>query len=358
MKGNAMNNISFSPPNILIVDDVNANLVVLSEIIRSSGYIARPVTSATQAVSAIDSLIPNLILLDISMPEIDGFVFCSMLKKNASTRDIPIIFISALNSKEDKMKGFRLGAVDYISKPFEVEEVTMRINTHLRMHKIQQELEIYNKKLYKIINDQIKKIYEEQKNLINALAKICTVRDGSIKVHMERVGHNSRIVAMSLQLSAKYRGTITNSFIDTIEQAAYLHDIGKITISDTIMLSTDNLNSKENETIKSHTTIGAEILEDIYSLNVQNDFIKMAIEIAKYHHEEWAGTGYPSGISGTAIPLSARIVAVVDAYDMLINSKTSFSHEVSMDTINNGSGTKFDPEIVAVFNKIQSQLKK
>ncbi|MDF2944310.1 MAG: response regulator receiver modulated metal dependent phosphohydrolase [Herbinix sp.] len=356
-----MDNISYSSPNILVVDDVSANLVVLSEIIRNAGYIARPVTNANQAVSAIEALTPNLILLDVSMPEINGFVFCAMLKKNANTRDIPVIFISALNSQEDKIKGFQLGAVDYISKPFEVEEVTLRINTHLKMYKMQQELEIYNKKLYKIINDQIRKIYEEQKNVVQALTIMCSLKDDGKTMHMERVGKNSRLLAMSLQLSAKYREIISNSFVDTIETAACLHDIGKMAISDAIIFKSGGLTVAEKEIIRTHTTFGANILEEIYSYNENNEFIKMAIDIVKYHHERWNGTGYPAGISGTAIPLSARIVSVIDVYDSLISKKSyrpEYSHEMSMHIINDGSGILFDPDIVNVFNKIQSQLKK
>ena len=142
-------------PNILIVDDVSANLVLLSEIIKSAGYVPRPVISVKQALAAINQKSPHIILLDITMPEINGFDFCSMLKADVKTRDIPIIFISALDSVEDKIKGFKLGAVDYIAKPFEKEEVTLRLDTHLKIYKMQQELETYNKKLHKVVNTQI-----------------------------------------------------------------------------------------------------------------------------------------------------------------------------------------------------------
>lgn len=353
-----MENLPFSPPNILVLDDVNANLVVLAEIIRNAGYIARLVTSARQAVNAIEALPPNLILMDISMPEIDGFVFCSMLKKNANTRDIPVIFISALNSAEDKIKGFRAGAVDYISKPFETEEVTLRINTHLQMHKMQQELEVYNKKLYKIINDQICKLYEEQKNVINALVKLAERKDTERAIHLEMVAKNSKLLAISLQMSPQFRNKITNSFIDAIELAAPLHDIGKLIISDSIIGRKDKT-AEGIELMKTHTTVGAGILEEIYSTNEHNDFLKLAISIAKNHHERWDGSGYPSGIKGEDIPLSARIVSVVNVYDNLINDYgQAYSHEKSMELINEDAGYGFDPEIVSIFNKIQHQLKK
>ncbi len=357
-----MENMSFSPPNILVVDDVNANLAVLTEMIRKAGYIARPVTSARQAVSAIEALLPNLILLDISMPEIDGFVFCSMLKKNANTRDIPVIFITALNTTEDKIKGFQLGAVDFITKPFEVEEVTMRINTHLKMYKMQQELEVYNKKLYKIINDQIRKIYEGNKNVVEALAKLYTLGNDIKREHMERVGDNSRILALGLQLSPKFKEQVTNSFIDVIEKAALLHDIGMIAIESRIFTMPLSLMTKEEEALfEAHTTEGAKALEEILHLNESNEFIRMAINIAKYHHERWDGKGYPSGKVGKDIPICARIVAIVDDYDALLRGwglEEPYTPSECLEVINRNSGSLYDPDIIAVFNKVQNQLKR
>lgn len=355
-----MENLTYAVPNILVVDDINANLVVLTEMIKNAGYIARPVTGARQALSAIEALPPNLILLDISMPEMDGFEFCAVLKKNVNTRDIPIIFISALSSTEDKIKGFKLGAVDYIAKPFEVEEVTLRINTHLKIYKMQQELEIYNKKLYKIINDQIRKIYEEQKNTLHALAKLSTKRVCDNNGHLDRVGKNSKLLAMSLQLSPTYKEQISNSFIDSIELAAPLHDIGKIGISDRLLYSDRTLTPKETELIKSHTQIGADTLREIYSYNEHNDFIRMAIDIAQNHHERWDGSGYPNRRKGTEIPLSARITAIIDAYDVAFIHNTKSSENPHMDSVSfiqEGAGTQFDPDIVNIFLRIQNQLK-
>jgi putative two-component system response regulator len=355
-----MENVFYYPQNILVVDDIAANLIALTEMIRKAGFIARPVTSVKQALSAIEALTPDLILLDISMPDIDGFTFCNMLKTNANTRNIPVIFISALNSTEDKIKGFQLGAVDYIAKPFEIEEVTLRVNTHLKMHKMQKELEAYNKKLYKIINDQIKKIYDEQKNVIYALAKLLEKLDSFVPMHLDRIGLNSRILAMSLQLTPIFQDQITNSFIDAIELASLLHDIGKIELDKRILQKTE-LTQEEVEVLKTHTILGSKTLEEIFVFNKQNEFLKMAIDIAKYHHEYWNGEGFPFGIAGNNIPLSARIVSVVDNYDILIcgrYNQISHSHEDSIRMINKGAGIQFDPNIVAVFNKIQHQLKK
>jgi putative two-component system response regulator len=355
-----MENVPFSPPNILIVDDVNSNLVVLSEMLRKAGYISRPVTSARQAVNAIEALTPDLILMDISMPEIDGFLFCKMLKKNSNTRDIPVIFISALNSIEEKIKGFKVGAVDYISKPFETEEITLRINTHLQLYKMKQELEVYNKKLYKIINDQIRKLYIEQKNMVSALVLLASKSGINQSKHLDNVGKNSRLLAMSLQMSMEFKDQITNNFIDAIDLAAPLHDIGKLIISSSNIPNTADLSKKNTELMKSHTTVGAELLEEIYTMNIHNEFLKLAIEIAGCHHEQWNGCGYPKGLKGINIPLGARIVSIVNEYDRLTNGEKDgqvYSHEKSMEIINEQAGILYDPAIITVFNKIQHQLK-
>lgn len=345
--------------NILIVDDVATNLAILSEIIKKAGYVARPVTSVSQAVKAIEAKLPNLILLDITMPETDGFEYCTMLKKNPVTRDIPIIFISALNSSEDKIKGFKLGAVDFIAKPFESEEVTMRINTHIKIYKMQSEIELYNKKLHKLVNDQIKKINDGHKNIIHALAKLAEARDDVVGNHTSNVGKNARILAMSLQLSPKFENVIGNDFIDEIESAASLHDIGKIRIPDRVLLKPGKLDEEEWAIMKTHADIGACTLEDIYKYNDENAFIRMAIDIARYHHERWDGTGYPSGKRGEEIPLAARITSVVDVYDTLMGQrcyKEFYTVEDSLRIMNEESGKAFDPDIINVFNKVYKQF--
>lgn len=347
--------------NVLIVDDITSNLIILTEMIKSAGYIARPVTSAKQALAAIKINMPQLILLDISMPDMDGYEFCELLKKDVRTRDIPIIFISAMNSVEDKIKGFKLGAVDFISKPFELEEVTLRVNTHLKIYKMQQELEIYNKRLHKMVNDQIKKITEEEKKFIYSLARLSEMKEDVKGVHLRNVGRNCKILAMSLQFSPKFEKEIRNSFVDAIEIAAPLHDIGKIAISDTILLKKGPLTKEEMEVVKTHTTTGADILTEIHDMNEYNDFLKMAIEIAHFHHEKWNGKGYPEGLKGEEIPLSARIMSVIDVYDALTSEKcykSAYSHEKSMEIINEEAGRSFDANIIEVFNKIQNQIKR
>lgn len=308
--------------NVLIVDDITSNLVILAEMIKSAG---------------------------------------ELLKKDVKTRDIPIIFISAMNTMEDKKRGFELGAVDFISKPFELEEVTIRVNNHLKIYQMQQELEGYNRRLHKMVNDQIKRIEEEEKNFIFALAKLAELKENTDGIHLRNISRNSKLLAMSLQFSPKFEKESSNSFVETIEIAAGLHDIGKIGLSDQILLKPGPLTAEERKVIETHSELGAKTLQELYAMNGHNEFLKMAIEIAQYHHERWDGGGYPYGLKGKEIPLSARIVAVVDVYDALVGErcyKKPYTHEESVRIINEEAGSHFDPDIIEVFNKIQNQLQK
>ena len=346
--------------NILIVDDTTSNLVILAEMIKSIGYIARPVTSVKQALSAIAVKKPQLILLDISMPEIDGFDFCEILKQDPTMKDVPIIFISALNSTEDKVKGFKLGAVDFISKPFELEEITLRINTHLKIFQMQNELKVHNKRLFKMFSDQVKKVTEEQKQLIYSLTKLVESRDDLEGEHVENVGKFCKLLSLSLQFSPKFEKKITASFMDSIAMAAPLHDIGKLKIRDEIVLKKGSLTEDEMEIMKTHTTCGAESLKEVYDNN-QNEYLKMAIEIANYHHEKWDGTGYPCGLKEEEIPLAARIVSIVDVYDVLTSKRCyreAYSHEEAIAIMQEESGKMFDPNMMEVFLKIQKRFRK
>ena len=346
--------------NILIVDDVPANLMILSDMIKDLGYIPHPVISVKKAQEAVEKKLPNLILLDISMPDITGFEYCTMLKNDVKTRDIPVIFISALDAMEDRVKGFRLGAVDYISKPFEKEEVNVRLATHLKIYQMQQELENYNRRLYKMVNDQMRMVAEEQKNILRALANLVEAKGDEPGNHIQMIGTNSRLLAMSLQFSPKFDKQITASFIDEIELAAQLHDIGFIAISDNVRFKEEDLTEDEWNALKTHAETGAKHLEEIYRQGSKNDFMKMAIDIARYHHENWDGSGYPYGLSGEDIPLAARIVKVVDCYDVLNRNRCyrpAFSLEESLEIMHRETGQQFDPSIMEIFEKVQKQLK-
>lgn len=350
-----------STANVLIVDDVEYNLVILEEMVKSLGYEARPIDSAKRALAAIHQKLPQLILLDISMPDMDGYEFCEFLKKDVRTREIPIIFISAMDTMEDKKKGFDLGAVDFITKPFELEEVTARVTTHLKIYQMKQEQAETNRRLHKMVNDQIRRIQEEEKNFILALAKLLELQGNTSSIHLRNVAKNCRLLSMSLQFTPKFEKEVSNSFVETIEFAALLHDIGEIGISDRILSKPGALTPEEMEIVKTHSKRGADILQELLEMNSHNECLKMAVDIARYHHERWDGSGYPEGLRGEEIPLVARIAAIVDVYSALVEERCyrpPYSHEESIRIINEGAGTLFDADIIEVFNKVQNQLQK
>lgn len=342
---------------ILVVDDVEVNLIILEEIIKNMGYEALLAQSVKEALEIISGseVLPRVILSDISMPETDGFTFCSMLKSDPYTKDIPVIFISAMDTASDLSKGFELGAVDYIPKPFEKTEVEMRISTHLKIYTMQKDLEENNRQLNLVVARQMEKLRIEQKNIMTALARLVESRENVSGSHYRNILYNSRILAEGMQLYPKFEDDVTDDFIDTIESSAGLHDIGKLMIPDHILLKNAPLDEEERRIMCTHAELGARTLMDIYEGVETNDFIDMAVDIAWYHHECWDGSGYPKVLKGTEIPLSARIVKVVDVFDAMVSErryKEPIPLEQTLAYMQEQAGVIFDPDIIRVFMRI------
>lgn len=347
--------------NILIVDDVLTSLAVMSDIVKSAGFIARPVQNVRQAMEAIEALPPDLILSDVSMPDIDGYEFCEMLKENPKTADIPVIFVSAMNDTNSRKKGYNVGAVDFIMKPFDFDEVKLRIDTQIKNLVLQRELEEYNKRLHRMMNTQIAKITDDQRHLIYGLVRLAESREDPTGSHLRNVSENAAFLAQSLQLSPEHEKHISNNFIEDIGLAAPLHDIGNLTISDRILLKRGKLTPDEMSVVRTHAEIGARTLTEVYSHNEFSRYLGMAIDIAYYHHEKWDGSGYPKGLKGKGIPISARIFSLVDVYDTLTRDKCyrdAYTHEEALKIIKSESGRSFDPSIVDIFFKIQSGIRR
>ncbi|MEI7612488.1 MAG: HD domain-containing phosphohydrolase [Betaproteobacteria bacterium] len=340
------------PPNILIVDDTPANLQVLGEILKGKGYKVRPVPNGKLALAAAESDPPDLILLDIMMPGMDGYEVCRQLKSNLKLQRIPVIFLSALQETSDKVKAFNSGGEDYISKPFHFEEVQARVSTHLALHRIQNELEQYNQNLEQLVQTQVKEISESQMATILALANLAESRDDDTGQHIERVQALCRLLATALSTYPAFSPLIDQPYIDMLFYASALHDIGKVGIPDGVLLKRGKLTEQEFELVKRHTLIGARTLDTVRKNYPKNPFINMGILVAMHHHERWDGSGYPSGLKGEGIPLPARIMAIVDVYDALVSVrcyKAAFTHEESCEIIRKGRGTQFDPVLVDVF---------
>jgi putative two-component system response regulator len=347
-------------PSILVVDDTPANLQLLASMLKERGYRTRPVPSGLLALQAALSEPPDLILLDINMPEMNGFEVCQSLKADEKLKDIPVIFISALNEVLDKVRAFAVGGVDYITKPFQFDEVQARVNTHLKLWHLQQELEKHNRQLGKLVQAQVKKISDTQMAMIFALAKLAESRDDDSGKHLDRVQAFCKKLAEGLARVPRFGRQVDAKFIENIYYASPLHDIGKVAIPDRIVLKPGKLTPEEFEVMKTHAALGADKLEAVQRQFPGNALLDMGIAIAKFHHEKWNGGGYPLGLAGEAIPLAARIMAVVDVYETLRAKrcyKDAFSHEQSVGIIVSSSETHFDPEIVKVFLDLQEEFR-
>jgi putative two-component system response regulator len=328
--------------SILIVDDETANLLYLNHLL-SPEYTVYTARSALEAIERAGDSIPDLILLDIVMPEMDGYEAIAMLKSSEKTKDIPVIFITGLSNSEDEEKGLDLGAEDYIAKPFSDSIVKLRVRNQIKI-----------KNHVRLV---IEKEISEKNNhanmaTIHALSKLAESRDDDTGAHIERTSSFCGIIAEKLLESGLYPNTVDKAFIENITRASPLHDIGKVGIMDAILLKPGRLTSDEFETMKTHVMIGYETLTSIVELHPENVFIKTGIDISRYHHEKWDGSGYMSGMSGESIPLSARIMAVSDVYDALRSErvyKKAFPHEQALEIIKEGRGRHFDPVLVDVF---------
>lgn len=340
---------------ILIVDDVEINRLVLEEIIHSMGCEPILAENGQQALDIAKEKKPKLILTDISMPDMDGYELCKALKSNKKTKDIPVIFISAYDDSTDIVAGFKLGGEDYITKPFVPEIVQVRVGVHLNLYEARNEVLEMNRRLQISVSEQLKQMEEEKKNILYALANMATKNSHYEQGHMDRLKYNCRMLAQGMQLSPLFEDKISDVYIDTIELAAPLFDIGKLGIPKEILQKKTGLTEEETAIIQSHAEMGAQLLKDLHVNNDYNDFIRISIDVAHYHHEHWDGSGYPCGLKQNEIPLAAQIVAIMDAYCTLTGSKGD-GREQALEEMGRDAGVKYNPDIYEICCKISRQL--
>ncbi len=346
---------------VFIVDDMEVNRSVLKEIIGHMG--CKPVLfeSGEKALEGIrnrlqDGNRPHLILTDISMPGMDGYELCRILKGNEYTRNIPVIFTSVYNESKDIVEGFAHGCEDYITKPFIAEEVEARVGLHLKLYAATRELKEMNRHLQASLREQLRQMELEKKSFLRALARVAARNTGYDKAFMRRLKRNCRILAQGMQLSPKFGEQISDTYIETIELAATLCDIGNIGIPREILQKKEALTGEEEEILRSHTLIGAELLEEIQDRSDYNDFIAVAGEIVRCHHESWDGSGYPQGLKGEEIPLSARIVSLMSRYCALTGEE-GLSPREALGAMKKEAGARFDPDIYKICSKIVRQFR-
>lgn len=320
-------------PTILVVDDSSSNIAIFSKVL-SQLYRVKAVKSGVKAINIATNTIPDIILLDIMMPEMDGYTVCKHLKKDPRTRNIPVIFVTAKGNTEDEAYGFELGAVDYITKPISAPVVLARVKTHLQLHD-------QNRLLEEKVQQRTAELDHSRLEIIRRLGRAAEYKDNETGMHVIRMSYYSHIIA---------QGTGMDEIeCDLILNATPMHDIGKIGIPDNILLKNGKLDEQERALMEKHCEFGTEIIG-----RHENKLLEMAYTVALTHHEKWNGTGYPQGLKGEEIPLVGRIVAIADVFDALTSNrpyKKAWPVEKALALINEEAGHHFDPALVSIFMK-------
>ena len=346
-------------PRVLVVDDSAENLDMICEILEEQNYTPFPFLRGDEALASVEGIQPDIVLLDAIMPELDGYEICEQIHKIPSLQNVPVIFVSGLNEPLEKVRAFRCGAVDFLTKPFHAQEIDARITSHLRLRKLQEMTQAKADTLGTLVEEKSREISESQLALIYAMATLSESRDYETGQHMKRIQNFCSILAETLRENSPYSNQIDDEFLENIYRTSPLHDIGKVGIEDAILLKPGKLTPQEFDIMKRHSVIGAETLQTIHAKYPHNEFLRMGIEIARSHHERWDGSGYPDGLAGTNIPLAARIMGLADVYDALRAKrpyKEPFSHEKAVAIIRNDSGTHFDPCIADAFLSVEQQF--
>ena len=352
--------VSERRPRILIIDDTPSNLRVLGATLGGEFDLTIATSGAAGLTLALNSS-PDLILLDVMMPEMDGYETLCRLKSEPRTRAVPVIFLTALGDLESENKGLALGAVDYITKPISMQIVTARVKTHLMLKAATDFLREQNLYLEQEVARRTGEIRDIQDVTILTIASLAETRDNETGNHILRTQHYVKALALHLQQDPRFSSYLDDETIELLHKSAPLHDIGKVGIPDRILLKPGKLDCDEFEIMKTHTTLGRDAIASAEKrLGKSVPFLRCAKEIAYSHQEKWDGSGYPEGLSCDAIPMSARLMAVADVYDALISRRTykpPFTHEAALALMSEGSGKHFDPVIVDALIAIEAQCR-
>ncbi|MGZ8159384.1 MAG: response regulator [Methylobacter sp.] len=354
-----MDNIT-EKATILVIDDTPDNLSLMSALLKDI-YKVKVANHGDKGFKiATSENPPDLILLDVMMPDIDGYQVCRQLKANAGTRDIPVIFLTAKSEEDDEQKGLELGAVDYITKPISPSIVLARIKTHLQLKAAADFLKDKAAYLEEEVAKRTQEVTAIQDVTILAMASLAETRDSDTGNHIRRTQYYVKALAEKLKPNPRFAEFLTDHNINTLFKSAPLHDIGKVGIPDRILLKPGRFEAHEMDIMKTHTTLGRDAIQQAENaLGIEVEFLTIAKEIAFCHQEKWDGSGYPGGLSGDNIPLSARLMAVADVYDALVSRrvyKEGMSHEKAVQIITEGKGSHFDPDVVDAFVEIHGEF--
>lgn len=345
---------------ILVVDDDSANLMLAQKILGGVYRIAAA-NSGAAAFKYLEKNKPDLILLDINMPEMDGFEAIDKLKRDERYSMIPIIFLTADKSAETETKCFQAGAVDFVGKPFVPDILMSRVKRTLELEKYRSGLEELVKEQTQMLEERANRISEIQNHVIAGMANLIESRDGSTGKHVKNTQTYVTMIVNELKRQGLFSDILSEEYIRNICKAAPLHDIGKIKVPDRILQKPGRLTEEEFIEMKKHTEYSGEIIKDIIGEVEDEKYVKIAGDIAMYHHERWDGTGYPKGLLAEQIPLCARIMAVADVFDALYEERCYKSPirpaRKVLDILEKGKGTQFDPIIVDIFVGLEYELK-
>lgn len=330
---------------IFVVDDSDTNLS-MAEAALDDQYRVMTMASAAKMFEMLGKITPDLILLDIEMPDMDGFEALSKLKASELWSGIPVVFLTGRTDAAVEVHGFELGAVDFVTKPFSAPVLLNRIKTHMDIDEI--------------IRERTSQLHRLQSSIISVLANMVENRDKTTGGHIERTSAYIKILIDEMKKRRIYEDEMNNWDVDKIISSARMHDLGKISITDVIINKPGKLTDEEFELMKAHATEGERIIDEIILQTGEGEFLRNARLFAGYHHERWDGKGYPRGLKGTDIPLQGRIMAIVDVYDALVSErpyKKAFSDEEAVRIIMDNAKTHYDPEIAQIFFEVRDKFK-
>jgi len=350
-----------------MVDDNLANLTIGRNLLKTF-YEVYPAPSAAKLFEILENINADLVLLDIEMPEVDGYDAMKRLKADPRYKDIPVIFLTSKNDEASEMEGFDLGAVDYVAKPFSGPLLLKRIENQLLIAQQKSELlanqavlQDYADNLEEKVRQKTAEVFNLQNAVLATVADLVEFRDKHTGGHISRTQLFLKAVIDEMMKEGLYADTMSKWDMDFFLPSAQMHDVGKIGISDTILNKPGKLTPEEFEIMKTHVDIGVEAIEKIMSETQEHAFLDHALLIAGTHHEKWDGSGYPLGLKGQNIPIEGRLMAIADVYDALISErpyKTAYSHEEACRIIEESAGTHFDPDIVRIFIQVEDEFKK
>lgn len=330
---------------VFVVDDNDTNLTMAEEALEEY-YRVIALPSADKMFKALEKHRPDLILLDIEMPQVSGFEALEELKGNPDFSGIPVIFLTSMNDEDNEVRGFELGAVDFVSKPFSKPVLLNRIKHHMHIDDV--------------VRERTRQLVLMQNGIVYTMADLVESRDQSTGGHIDRTSKYMKILIKAMMENEIYAAEMNDWDLDSVISSARLHDVGKISIPDSILNKPGKLTDEEFDKMKTHAEAGERIIDQVIEITGDAEFLYNAKMFAAYHHERWDGTGYPYGMAETAIPLQGRIMAIIDVYDALTTErpyKKAFTHEKACEIIEEGKGSHFDPVVCEFFLKHENEFK-